>query len=170
RHSKSDLLPLVRSLSHRRARSPGRSLVPAGSRLEPDPRHGARADHQARARRAGALAARTRRALHRHGKLFRVRGFGLSPAEGARPDRQPGLHRDEGGRQVQGQDHGAHQLWQTDFTYLKVIGWGWFYLSTVLDDFSRYIIAWKLCPTMKAEDITATLDLALKASGLDQAK
>jgi len=57
-----------------------------------------------------------------------------------------------------------------DFTYLKVIGWGWFYLSTVLDDFSRYIIAWKLCTTMKAEDVTATLDLALKASGLDQAK
>src|SRR6202166_90755 len=61
-------------------------------------------------------------------------------------------------------------LWQTDFTYLKVIGWGWFYLSTILDDFSRYIIAWKLCTTMKAEDVTATLDLALKASGLDQAK
>ena len=63
-----------------------------------------------------------------------------------------------------------NQLWQTDFTYLKVIGWGWFYLSTVLDDFSRYIVAWKLCANMKAEDVTATLDLALKASGLDQAK
>jgi putative transposase len=63
-----------------------------------------------------------------------------------------------------------NQLWQTDFTYLKVIGWGWFYLSTVLDDFSRYIIAWKLCTTMKAEDVVATLDLALRASGLDQAK
>jgi putative transposase len=63
-----------------------------------------------------------------------------------------------------------NQLWQTDFTYLKVIGWGWFYLSTVLDDFSRYIVAWKLCTTMKAEDVTATLDLALRASGLGQAK
>src|SRR3982751_6515803 len=62
-----------------------------------------------------------------------------------------------------------NQLWQTDFTYLKVIGWGWFYLSTVLDDFSRYIIAWKLCTTMKAEDVTATLELALAASGCDQA-
>ena len=44
-----------------------------------------------------------------------------------------------------------NQLWQTDFTYLKVIGWGWFYLSTILDDFSRYIIAWKLCTTMRGE-------------------
>ncbi len=62
-----------------------------------------------------------------------------------------------------------NQLWQTDFTYLKVIGWGWFYLSTILDDFSRYIIAWKLCTTMKSGDVTDTLDLALQASGCDQA-
>src|SRR6056297_3246865 len=62
-----------------------------------------------------------------------------------------------------------NQLWQTDFTYLKVIGWGWFYLSTVLDDYSRYIIAWKLCTTMKSGDVTDTLDLALQASGCDQA-
>ena len=38
-----------------------------------------------------------------------------------------------------------NEMWQTDFTYFKIIGWGWFYLSTVLDDYSRYIIAWKLC-------------------------
>ncbi|HDZ52989.1 IS3 family transposase [Shimia litoralis] len=62
-----------------------------------------------------------------------------------------------------------NQLWQTDFTYLKVIGWGWFYLSTILDDYSRYIISWKLCTTMKAGDVTDTLDLALAASGCDQA-
>ena len=62
-----------------------------------------------------------------------------------------------------------NQLWQTDFTYLKVIGWGWFYLSTILDDFSRFIIAWKLCTTMKADDVKETLNLALQASGLDEA-
>ena len=63
-----------------------------------------------------------------------------------------------------------NQLWQTGFTYLKVTGWGWFYLSSVLDDYSRYIIAWKLCTTMKAEDVTATLDMALDASGVDKAR
>ena len=63
-----------------------------------------------------------------------------------------------------------NQLWQTDFTYLKVIGWGWFYLSTILDDFSRSIIAWKLCTTMKADDVTDTLQLALAASGCGGAR
>ena len=48
-----------------------------------------------------------------------------------------------------------------------MMGWGWYYLSTVLDDFSRFIVAWKLCTTMKAQDVTATVDLALAASGLD---
>jgi len=45
-----------------------------------------------------------------------------------------------------------NQLWQTDFTYLKVTGWGWYYLSTVMDDFSRYILAWRLCQTMSARE------------------
>ncbi len=62
----------------------------------------------------------------------------------------------------------VNQLWQTDFTYLKVMGWGWFYLSTVLDDFSRYIIAWRLCNTMSARDVSATLRDALQATGLDR--
>ena len=62
-----------------------------------------------------------------------------------------------------------NEMWQTDFTYLKIIGWGWMYLSTILDDFSRYVIAWKLCTTMKARDVTDTLELALTASGCDQA-
>ncbi len=44
------------------------------------------------------------------------------------------------------------------------------YPSTILDDYSRYIIAWKLCTSMKAEDVSETLELALKASGCDQAR
>jgi len=64
----------------------------------------------------------------------------------------------------------VNEMWQTDFTYFKIIGWGWMYLSTVLDDYSRYIIAWKLCSSMRAEDVTDTLDMALAASGCDQAR
>ncbi len=48
-----------------------------------------------------------------------------------------------------------NEIWQTEvnFTYFKIIGWGWVYLSTVLDDFSTLpIIAWKLCTTMRAQD------------------
>ena len=63
----------------------------------------------------------------------------------------------------------VNEMWQTDFTYFKIIGWGWMYLSTVLDDFSRYIIAWKLCTNMRAEDVTDTLDMALQASGCSSA-
>ena len=46
---------------------------------------------------------------------------------------------------------------------------GLLHLSTVLDDYSRHIIAWKLCSTMRAEDVSGTLGLALQASGCDQA-
>ena len=63
-----------------------------------------------------------------------------------------------------------NQLWQTDFTCLKATGWGWFYLSTVLDDFSRYVVAWKLCATMAASGVTDTLELALAASGCGTAR
>lgn len=64
----------------------------------------------------------------------------------------------------------VNEMWQTDFTYCKVIGWGWYFLSSVLDDFSRFIIAWRLCATMSARDVSDTLDDALKFTGLDQVK
>jgi len=62
----------------------------------------------------------------------------------------------------------VNQLWQTDFTQFKVLGWGYYYLSTVLDDFSRYIIAWKLTSTMRHTDVQDTLDLAIAATGVTQ--
>ena len=62
----------------------------------------------------------------------------------------------------------VNELWQTDFTYFKIIGWGWYDLSTILDDFSRYIIAWRLCTSMSSSDVSDTLDDALSFTGLDQ--
>jgi transposase InsO family protein len=64
----------------------------------------------------------------------------------------------------------VNEMWQTDFTYFKIIGWGWYYLSTVLDDYSRFIVAWRLCTSMSASDVSDTLDDALNFTGLDQVK
>jgi len=62
----------------------------------------------------------------------------------------------------------VNQMWQTDFTYFKILGWGWYYLSTVLDDYSRFIVNWKLCSSMKAEDVKDTLDHALLVSDVSE--
>jgi len=62
----------------------------------------------------------------------------------------------------------VNEMWQTDFTQFKVMGWGWYYLCTVLDDFSRYIIAWRLAPTMAATDVQDTLLIALDTTGVEQ--
>jgi len=60
----------------------------------------------------------------------------------------------------------VHEMWQTDFTYFKIFGWGWYYLSTVMDDYSRYIIHWELCKTMNAEDVKRTLDRTITKARL----
>ncbi len=64
--------------------------------------------------------------------------------------------------------HRPNELWQTDFTYLHVVRWGWYYLSTVLDDYSRDILAWTLRTSMGATDVIETLDLARAAAGIDR--
>jgi putative transposase len=64
----------------------------------------------------------------------------------------------------------VNEMWQTDFTYFKIIGWGWYYLSTVLDDYSRFIVAWRLCTSMSALDVSNTLDGARAFTGIDQVK
>ena len=64
----------------------------------------------------------------------------------------------------------VNEMWQTDFTYFKVVGWGWYYLSSILDDFSRFIIAWELCTTMAAGDVQSTLNKAIAFTGVDRVK
>lgn len=64
----------------------------------------------------------------------------------------------------------VHQMWQTDFTYLKVVAWGQYFLSTILDDYSRYIIHWELCTSMKEEDVARCVDAALIKASLGKRK
>ena len=64
----------------------------------------------------------------------------------------------------------VNEMWQTDFTQFLVIDWGWYYLSTVLDDHSRYILSYKLSPTMNAQDVEDTLKIALAKAGIDKVK
>lgn len=61
-----------------------------------------------------------------------------------------------------------NEMWQTDFTYFKIVGWGWYYLSTVLDDYSRTILAWDLCEGMTAPDVMKTVDKALAYTGISK--
>lgn len=60
----------------------------------------------------------------------------------------------------------VHEMWQTDFTYFKVVGWGWYYLSTILDDYSRFIVHWELCKTMAAEDVERCIGEAMTKAHL----
>ncbi|MCI0447591.1 helix-turn-helix domain-containing protein, partial [bacterium] len=55
----------------------------------------------------------------------------------------------------------VNEMWQTDFTYFKIIGWGQYYLCTILDDYSRFIIAWDFCVNMRAEDASKTVEKAI---------
>jgi putative transposase len=65
---------------------------------------------------------------------------------------------------------GVNELWQTDFTWFKVVHWGWYYLCTILDDYSRYILAWRLCEGMAADEVTQTLDDAIDFTGIRHAR
>lgn len=62
----------------------------------------------------------------------------------------------------------VNEQWQTDATYLHVEGWGWYYLISVLDDYSRKIIAWKVQDSMTAEDFIEVLEEACDKVGLDK--
>lgn len=63
-----------------------------------------------------------------------------------------------------------HQLWQTDFTYFHVQHWGWYYLHTVMDDYSRFVLAWRLCADMTHMSAIQTQDLAREFAQIEQVR
>ena len=61
-----------------------------------------------------------------------------------------------------------NELWQCDFTYLFVAGWGWYYLISVMDDYSRKILDWELCSDMTSETISTVIQRAAEITGCDK--
>ena len=59
-----------------------------------------------------------------------------------------------------------HQMWATDASYFKVVGWGYYYLVTVMDDYSRFILAWKLQKDMSASSLIDVVQDAVDATGM----
>ncbi|NIS68467.1 MAG: IS3 family transposase [Proteobacteria bacterium] len=59
-----------------------------------------------------------------------------------------------------------NELWATDCAYLKVMGWGWYYLVTVMDDFSRFILAWELKSDMAAGSLIDVVQQAVDLTGM----
>ena len=57
--------------------------------------------------------------------------------------------------------------WQTDASYFKAVGWGWYYLISVLDDYSRRILAWRVQKDMTADSFSEVVELACEAIGID---
>jgi transposase InsO family protein len=59
-----------------------------------------------------------------------------------------------------------NELWATDCAHLKVIDWGWYYLVTVMDDFSRLILAWELRSDMAAVSLIDVVQQAVDLTGM----
>jgi transposase InsO family protein len=58
-----------------------------------------------------------------------------------------------------------HEMWQTDLTYFFVSGWGWYYVGGVVDDYSRYLIAYELVPDMTGETLSNLVQKAVERTG-----
>ena len=59
-----------------------------------------------------------------------------------------------------------HQMWATDASYFRVVGWGYYYLVTVMDDYSRFILAWRLQRDMSANSLIEVVQEAVDATGM----
>lgn len=53
-----------------------------------------------------------------------------------------------------------NELWQADVTYLHIPGHGWWYAVTVIDYYSRYLLACHFTPSYRADDVNVALDVA----------
>jgi transposase InsO family protein len=59
-----------------------------------------------------------------------------------------------------------HQLWATDASYFRVAGWGYYYMVTVMDDYSRFILAWRLQVDMTSPSLIDVVQDAVDRTGM----
>jgi RNA-directed DNA polymerase len=71
------------------------------------------------------------------------------------------------GKEYRHKTAGPHQLWATDASYFRVVGWGYYYLVTVMDDYSRFILAHKVQRDMTADSLIEVIQEAVDATGMD---
>jgi len=72
------------------------------------------------------------------------------------------------GKEYQRKTSGPHQMWATDASYFRVSGWGYYYMVTVMDDYSRSILAWKLQEDMTSDSLIQVVQLAIDATGMTE--
>lgn len=70
------------------------------------------------------------------------------------------------GKEYQRKTKGPNELWATDCAHLKVVDWGWYYLVTVMDDHSRFILAWELKSDMAARSLIDVVQKAVDLTGM----
>lgn len=69
------------------------------------------------------------------------------------------------GKEYHTKTTGPNQLWQTDAIYFFIVGWGYYYLIRVLDDYSRMILGWKVQSSMSSPDIIEVVQRAVEFTG-----
>ena len=72
------------------------------------------------------------------------------------------------GKEYQRETSGPHQMWATDASYFRVTGWGYYYMVTVMDDYTRSILALKLQVDMTADSLIEVVQLAIDATGMTE--
>ena len=72
------------------------------------------------------------------------------------------------GKEYHRKTTGPHQMWATDASYFRVVGWGYYYLVTVMDDYSRFILSWKLQRDMTADSLIEVVQDAVDKTGMTE--
>jgi transposase InsO family protein len=100
-------------------------------------------------------------------------GFSVSESTVYRIMRREGLVKPlemqlQAGKEYHRKTTGPHQMWATDASYFRVVSWGYYYLVTVMDDYSRFILAHKLQRDMTAASFIEVVQEAVDRPGMDQ--